>query len=520
MPVLLDEVLAAFAPPFRPRTYVDGTLGAGGHASAMLAAHAGRGGPLCLLVGVDVDPAAHAVAGPRLAARAAQEAARAAEAGGGAAAARPPATIRLLKGNHSDISRLLAEVEWPAEELGPHPGDAGGGGSDDHGGAGGNSSKSGSGGGGKRSLLGGVDAMLLDLGVSSMQIDDAGRGFSFVRDGPLDMRMAREEEGGQHGGPSVGDAPAPTAAVAPVAGGASGTAARAAPSATTAAATAIPAAAAGGLTAADIVNTWSEQALAELIRDYGEEKMWRRVAARIVRAREASGPLATTGQLAAAIGRTALRSPAGSGGGRGRRDIHPATRTFQALRIAVNDELAGLARAIPAAVAALAPGGRLAVISFHSLEDRVVKHAMLRAAGRSTPEDEAAAAAAGAGRGAEGEAWRLGREAAAVGRVLTRRPVPPGEQETTRNPRARSAKLRIFEKFGGAAVADAGAGGGDSAAGEGADGPAAAAAAGAAAAGGAGAAAGGKKATHRSKKWRELDEQQQRLQQQGQQGQD
>lgn len=251
------------------------------------------------------------------------------------------------------------------------------------------------------------------------------------------------------------------------------------------------------LTAADIVNTWSEAALAELIRDYGEEKMWRRVAARIVRAREEKGPLLTTAQLTAAIGRTAIRSANRGKSSSSSSEIHPATRTFQALRIAVNDELGGLARAIPAAIDALAPGGRLAVISFHSLEDRVVKHAMLRAAGKPTPDDELAMAQAmsgGAGglisssstTAADREAWRLGREAAAVGRVLTRRPVLPSEEETTRNPRARSAKLRVFEKF----KRDKG---GD---GEGGD------------VGGSEGAAGSnnKKATHRSKKWRLKEE--------------
>ena len=463
--MLLDEVLAALAPSaaFRPRTYVDGTLGAGGHASAMLGLHGPRA--LRLLVGVDVDATALALAGPRLVAAAAAEARRAEPQQqqqpdvGGSPSAGPisPTAIRLLRGNHADVERLLAGVPWPEAELGPHPALAAADRSSSTTTTTTTTTKN------AATLLGGVDAMLLDLGVSSMQIDDPGRGFSFMRDGPLDMRMGRAEDGDANGAGA----------------GAGADAASSQPT----------------LTAADIVNTWSEAALAELIRDYGEEKMWRRVAARIVRAREEKGPLLTTSQLTAAIGRTALRSSSGasrSGGGSRSSEIHPATRTFQALRIAVNDELGGLGRAIPAAIAALAPGGRLAVISFHSLEDRVVKHAMLRAAGKPTPDDELAMAQALGGASsssataADRDAWRLGREAAAVGRVLTRRPVLPGEAEVARNPRARSAKLRVFEKFGGGGGGGGGADGEEEAAAR--DG------------------GGGKKATHRSKKWRRLEE--------------
>jgi 16S rRNA (cytosine1402-N4)-methyltransferase len=453
VPVLLDEVMAAFAPPsFRPRTYVDGTLGAGGHACAMLRAHApsvaGGTGQLRLLVGVDVDPTAHALAGPRLERELERLEAVGRETGGAAAAS---VTIRLLRGNHADVARLLSGVAWPEALLGAHPTPTTT----------------------PPTLYGGVDAMLLDLGVSSMQIDDPERGFSFVRDGPLDMRMSGREQGKEEQEGS---------------GGERGRAATAAISSPLAA----PTTTAATFTAADIVNTWSEPALAELIRDYGEEKMWRRVAGRIVRAREERGPLLTTSQLVAAIGRTTL--PRSSGGkGRSSSDIHPATRTFQALRIAVNDELGGLERALPAAIAALAPGGRLAVISFHSLEDRVVKHAMLRAAGKPTPADEMAMAMARTGKGASAGTSPL-LLGPPVGRVLTRRPVLPSDEEVARNPRARSAKLRVFEKFGaadgGGEVDGQEAGGGEMGG------------SGSGSSGSSGGSRPPKRETHRSKKWR------------------
>lgn len=247
----------------------------------------------------------------------------------------------------------------------------------------------------------------------------------------------------------------------------------------------------------------------------------RPVAVRIVEAREAA-PITTTSQLVAAVGQTVFRDRRG-GGGRGGRQIHPATRTFQvgevaarpaakpppvhcrhaspqrpatqlrafsflcaamllppphpptpttrrdthtrtppptpassrppqALRIAVNDELRQLAGALPAALACLAPGGRLAVISFHSLEDRIVKRALARAAGRPTPEDEADTHGPG---GAEAlEALR----AAAIGEVVLRRPVTAGPEEVAANPRARSAKLRVFERAGGQGSGDGGSG--------------------------------------------------------------
>jgi len=201
-----------------------------------------------------------------------------------------------------------------------------------------------------------IDGALADLGVSSMQLDDPARGFSFRHDGPLDMRMD------------------PTR---------------------------------GTPLSARLAEV-DEAALADVIYQYGEERRARRVARAIVEARSA-GPLGRTGQLASIVRRAA-------GGGTWQR-LDPATRTFQALRIWVNDELAGLEGFLRSAVAALALGGRLVVIAFHSLEDRVVKHT-----------------------------FRALEQEAQAGKVLTRRPLMPTEAERERNPRARSARLRAVER--------------------------------------------------------------------------
>ena len=159
---------------------------------------------------------------------------------------------------------------------------------------------------------GAVDAILMDLGVSSMHLDRPERGFSFMNDGPLDMRMGP----GAH------------------------------------------------MSASDVVNGWPEEELARIIRDYGEEKHWRLLARRICE-RRGEAPIETTRQLVDALGRIPGVKKGRSGG------IHPATRTFQGIRIAVNEELAVVEEAIPAAIDALAPGGRLAIITFHSLEDKL-----------------------------------------------------------------------------------------------------------------------------------------------------
>ncbi len=200
------------------------------------------------------------------------------------------------------------------------------------------------------------DGILFDLGASSPQLDSAERGFSFAREGPLDMRMDRST----------------------------------------------------GQTAADLVNRLSERHLADLIFRWGEERWSRRIARAIVAARQRR-PIRTTTEMATLVAGAIPRRA-------WPRQIHPATRTFQALRIAVNDELTGLGPALESAVGLLCPGGRVAAISFHSLEDRIVK-----------------------------QSWRR-LESGRRARVLTRRPITPGQAEVADNPRARSAKLRAVER--------------------------------------------------------------------------
>jgi 16S rRNA (cytosine1402-N4)-methyltransferase len=284
VPVLLAETLEVLA--VRPGGFwVDGTVGLGGHAAAILRASAPHG----RLLGLDRD-------GETLAR------ARAALAPFGERA-------RLEQADFREIPERCGE---PAQGI------------------------------------------LLDLGVSSAQLDDPGRGFSFQAEGPLDMRMDR------------GD----------------------------------------GETAADLVNGLPEKTLAEVIFRYGEERASRRIARAIVRARERA-PLATTTELAAVVRRA---SPP-----RRRRGHDPATRTFQALRIRVNRELEGLEAAMEGAAACLAPRGRLAVIAFHSLEDRAVKTVFRALAGRGFS-------------------------------LVTRKPLRPSAEEVRRNPRARSARLRALAR--------------------------------------------------------------------------
>lgn len=198
--------------------------------------------------------------------------------------------------------------------------------------------------------------ILFDLGVSSPQLDEAERGFSYQADAPLDMRMDRTQS----------------------------------------------------LTAWDVVNTWPRRELARIIREYGEEKWAQRIAGLIEKRRQRR-PLETTGELVEVI-KEAIPAAAR------RRGPHPARRTFQALRIAVNNELGSLEEGLVAAGHILAPGGRILVISFHSLEDRIVKHTFRRLA----------------------EAGEL--------EIVTKKPVTPTEAEIARNPRSRSAKLRVGEK--------------------------------------------------------------------------
>lgn len=301
--VLLSEVIATLAPR-AGGMYIDGTLGGGGHALAILAASSPDG----QLLGIDADPAALAAAGERLA----------------------PYSDRatFAHGNFGQIGQLAQA----------------------HG-------------------FGEVDGILLDLGVSSHQLDTAERGFSFMHDAPLDMRLD----------PTQGE------------------------------------------TAAELVNELPEAELADTIYRYGEEHGSRRVARAIVEARRA-GRIETTLALAGLVERAL-------GGRKGK--IHPATKTFQALRIAVNRELEQLVSVLPQAVALLKPGGRLAIITFHSLEDRIVKLYFRAESGRPTIDQR--------------EAGHQEREPAI--RMLQTKPIVPGDNEQHSNSRSRSAKLRVVEKI-------------------------------------------------------------------------
>ena len=300
-PVLLTETLWALAPA-PGRLIVDGTLGGGGHAEAILRTGAD-------LIGLDRDAEALAHASARL--------------------AEPIAAgrARLIQANYRDLPAVLAGLG-----------------------------------------VEGVDGLLLDIGVSSRQLDRPERGFSFMRPGPLDMRMGQSEP----------------------------------------------------LTAADLVNTASLDELTQIFREYGEEPSARRVAAAIISERE-SAPITDTLALAALV-----ESVIPKHGPR-----HPATRVFQALRMAVNDELGALAAGLEAAAACLRPGGRLAVITFHSLEDRMVKQ-FSREVSRPTldrPE------------------WPAPRRNPRYAfREVTHRAIVAEPAEQRDNPRARSAKLRALEK--------------------------------------------------------------------------
>lgn len=300
LPVLYQEIIHALRPHASGR-YVDGTVGAGGHARGILEACAPDGE----LLGLDLDPQALALARETLA---------------------PFGTrAHLAQASYASLPQQLGPLGWDA-----------------------------------------VDGIVLDLGLSSMQLDTPERGFSFQHDAPLDMRFS----------------PANT------------------------------------VTAATLVNTLDEDELADILYRFGEESDGRRIARAIVRAR----PLQTTRQLAEAIEKVIPH----------RKGIHPATKTFQALRIAVNEELASVAEALPKAVAALRSGGRLAVISFHSLEDRIVK-GFFHEQSRDLVNPPYTPIYA--------------EERKAIVKEISRKPIVPSDEEIKNNPRARSAKLRIVEKL-------------------------------------------------------------------------
>ena len=312
-PVLSKETID-FLAVRRGGTYIDATVGLGGH-SYEIAKRLGAPGHL---IGCDKDPAALEIARERLAvgpwplAASEAETQRLTADGQGLGAPDRP-EITLIHGSFAD----LANRQWPTAK-------------------------------------GGVDGILADLGVSSLQFDTPARGFSFQAEGPLDMRMDPQAE----------------------------------------------------LTAEQVVNHFDERELADVIYEFGEERRSRRIARAIVRSR----PIRTTRQLADVI------SAAARPMNQTERRIHPATRTFQALRIFVNRELDDLRALLEAAPQVLKPGGRLVIISFHSLEDRIVKDAMR-------------------------EGVKLGHI-----QILTKKPVTAGEEELDRNPRSRSAKLRAAER--------------------------------------------------------------------------
>ena len=300
-PVLYHEIIHALRPKSGGR-YVDGTVGAGGHAAGLLTASEPGG----MLLGLDVDPQALTLARQKLA----------------------PFGERawLKKAPYTTLPKQMDELGWDS-----------------------------------------ADGILLDLGASSMQFDNPERGFSFLADGPLDMRFD------------------PTAA----------------------------------LTAAEIINMWQEEELAEIIFRFGEEPGARRIAKAIVSARPVEG----TRQLAAVIERVRPRHG----------NAHnPATQTFQALRIVVNNELESVEKVLPLAIQALGAGGRLAVISFHSLEDRLVKVYFRRESKDCICPPEQPVCTCG--------------HKASI-KEITQRPITPTEEEINQNSRARSAKLRVAEKL-------------------------------------------------------------------------
>ncbi len=291
IPVLLKEVLDGLA--LHPGdAVIDGTLGDGGHAEAILEVTAPDG----RLLGIDLDPAARAAAAQRL--------------------SRFGTRVTIVAGSYAEMAALTAEHGFRA-----------------------------------------VAGIVLDVGIRSEQLEESGRGFSFLRDEPLDMRFSPEAE----------------------------------------------------TTAATVVNGLSLEDLTQVLREYGEERHALAIAKAVVIARRKKRIL-TTGRLVEII-RDAV--PAGYR----RAPLHFATRTFQALRIAVNRELENLERGLGAAFPLLRPGGRLAVISFHSLEDRIVKRTF--------------------------QQWSHDGRAA----VITKRPIAPSSQETDTNPRSRSAKLRVAERL-------------------------------------------------------------------------
>ncbi|KAJ8616873.1 hypothetical protein MRB53_013059 [Persea americana] len=328
IPVMLGEVLEVFRGRHL-RSFVDCTVGAAGHSSAIIQDHS----ELQLYIGLDVDPVAHEKAQSQIYLSLNNELCNA------------PSNLKthtLLK-NFKYIKSALREVNGNLLESG-------------------------------------VDGILMDLGLSSMQVDNVERGFSVLNNGPLDMRMNTQ----------------------------------------------------ASLKAEDIVNSWPEAEVGRILRDYGEESNWRSLQTKIMKAR-LDGGLHSTGELVQLV-----KSTSGKSGRLGW--IKTATRVFQALRIAVNDELKTLEDALYACFDCLSSGGRLAVISFHSLEDRIVKQTFLDIISRGGRDEEKLSDSG------EEESWSKQRIGGRDGTILTKRPITPSEGEERLNRRCRSAKLRVIQK--------------------------------------------------------------------------
>ncbi|KAG7601867.1 putative 16S rRNA (cytosine(1402)-N(4))-methyltransferase [Arabidopsis thaliana] len=339
VPVMLGEVLDIFS-SVRLRSFVDCTLGAAGHSSSIIQSHS----ELKNFVGMDVDPVARKLGHFHI-----------------DSLMHPTLKASIVLKNFKYIKSVIADTQPELLDVG-------------------------------------VDGILMDLGMSSMQVNNPERGFSVLQEGPLDMRMD--------------------------------------PQAT--------------LTAEDIVNSWPESELGRVLRDYGEESNWYLLQNRIVKAR-LNGGLHSTGELVDLIRGT---SPASRGGRQGW--IKTATRVFQGLRIAVNDELKTLQNSLYSSFDVLAPGGRLAVISFHSLEDRVVKQTFLDILGFQREEINGEGSSVKPERQIEErvekelkekEEWIKQTVIASKGVILTKRPITPSEEEERLNRRARSAKLRVIQKL-------------------------------------------------------------------------
>jgi len=308
LPVMLAEVIAVLA-PHNGGLYIDGTMGGAGHSRAILEASA----PCGRLIALDRD----------------DDAIKA----GNAVLASYGSRVRIIKANFADMPEAVQDISQIDE---------------------------------------GADGILLDIGVSSFQLDEGARGFSYMQDASLDMRMDQGQK----------------------------------------------------FSAYEIINKYNEEALTEIFYNYGEEKWARRIAKFIIEARKTS-PVCTTGELVELVKKAVPQ-------GARERDQHPAKRIFQALRIAVNDELGALEKGIDAAFSLLKPHGRLAIITFHSLEDRIVKEKFRLLSTKCICPPHMPICVC---------------KHEAEGKLLTKKPILPKQEEIDRNPRARSAKLRAVEKF-------------------------------------------------------------------------